>query len=201
MKYSKQIKYEIYKLISTHNTTVKTLCRIIGIDRSTYYQWLHDKKDFGTLVEYARAKYSREKMVAVKNALYKRAIGYIETSTSTITNSGGLKQKRVHVRPCYKSLVYILEHFREDKKPSNEELIYESVLERDFQIEDDAEYELSLEEQIEDDAEYKKSPKEQVFEPYNTDKEVIPKELSECDSEKSEYSMNDGANILEYSYQ
>lgn len=196
MKYTKQIKYEIYHIIATKNPNIKALCYFTGIDRSTYYQWLKDKEGFDILVKYARAKYRREKRVALENALYRRALGYTITETSTITNNSGLKQKKVHIPPCYKSLVYILENFNTFANMSESELSYEIELKTEAKIEEDTEYQLEQEYE----AKLKLESNQEIFREQYAENEIKDKlciyNHEALYDNQDDYFINDELNIV-----
>ena len=79
MRYSKKIQSEIYKILATTNCDVTKLCKLICIDRSTYYKWYNNNEEFRNIIKKSRAEFRSSKRDNVISSLYKRAMGYMVT--------------------------------------------------------------------------------------------------------------------------
>ena len=155
MRYSKKIQTEIYKILATTNCDVTKLCKLISIDRSTYYKWYNSNEEFQKLIKKSRAEFRSSKRDNVISSLYKRAMGYMVTEvreTIKVNSEGEQIEKKIvthkkYIRPSEKAIKYFLENFDEQ----GYELFSDTDNDDDDDDDDDIEYEDEDEEVDNDD--------------------------------------------------
>jgi transposase-like protein len=74
MKYSEEMKETLAKLIKK-GSTVTSACNSVGINKTTFYDWMKNKVDFSNAVKEAQSVANAK----IENALFKTAHGYTVT--------------------------------------------------------------------------------------------------------------------------
>lgn len=97
MKYTENIKQKVYYILSTENCSPTKLCRLLGIDRKTYFKWLQEEKSFTKIIKSARKEYFNKKTLDIESSLYKIALGYNK------------KGNNKHRKASFDAIKYILE--------------------------------------------------------------------------------------------
>lgn len=122
-KYTKDIKNRIVELIKSDTYTVDELCKIVGINRTTYYEWLAKRPDFAQAIEDANKAQQDTMVVEAKKSLLKMLRGYDVKETTVVTVPTGKtdpatgkpearvkeqKTKTKHVSPDTASIIFVL---------------------------------------------------------------------------------------------
>ncbi len=129
-KYSKKIVKQITDLIETDSYTIAEICRIVGINKDTFYDWLKKKSDFSDQIDKAKGEYDDFIVVEAKRSLVKKIQGYSVEEKKTVTVDTGKKdpdtEKPIvkvkehsvtvkHIQPDTKAIIFTLTN----KDPDN----------------------------------------------------------------------------------
>lgn len=86
-KYNDKIVERICALIETDTYTVAEICRVAGIHRATYFEWINEKPEFADAIKKAQEARTEVMAVAAERSLKKLVEGYTVEETS-ITSVG-----------------------------------------------------------------------------------------------------------------
>lgn len=84
-KDKEQKKERIVALLREDTYSVTELTRIVGCDRSVYYDWLKDDPDFAQAVQEAKEEFRAKMTAEAKNSLRKLIQGYTAEETTIIS--------------------------------------------------------------------------------------------------------------------
>ena len=111
-----------------NGATDKEIIELLHISKDTFYKYLNKYADFSDLIKENRKIPIQE----IKNALYKRAIGfrYTETKVSTTTDRDGMpiikeEETTKHALPDPTSCLILLKHWDKEHGWTNDPMLYE----------------------------------------------------------------------------
>jgi len=117
-KYSSEIVNRIAELIASDSYTIVEVCNIVGIGKSTFYEWIETKTDFSDTIKKAEKERMEFFTVEAKKSLLKKLQGYTVQETHTVyTNPNGngdastIKEKKVidkHFQPDTAAIIFTL---------------------------------------------------------------------------------------------
>lgn len=88
-KYNDKIVERICALIETDTYTVAEICRMVGIHRATYFEWINEKPEFADAIKKAQEARTEVMAVAAERSLKKLVEGYSVDETSITTVGSG----------------------------------------------------------------------------------------------------------------
>lgn len=83
-RYSKGVADKIFKLVSEDSYTIIEICKIVGIGKSTYYDWKRDKPNFSEGLKKAEEERYEKFAKVAENSLLKKIQGYDVEEVKTI---------------------------------------------------------------------------------------------------------------------
>lgn len=86
---TEEVKPKILDLIRKDSYSVTELCRVCGINRTTYYDWLEQDKRFAEDVKAAKQEFLDSILVDAKVSLRKLVQGYTAEETTIVTIPSG----------------------------------------------------------------------------------------------------------------
>jgi len=75
-KYSEEMTNRICSFIEKDSYTIAEICKIVGINECTYYDWCNSKSEFSNAVKKARDKFDETMAVEAVRSLRKLVQGY-----------------------------------------------------------------------------------------------------------------------------
>lgn len=128
-RYSKKIVEDICKLIREDSYTIAEICEMVGIAKSTYYEWLKSKVDFSDAIKKAEDDFNQMVLVEAKKSLVKLIKGYSVQEKKTVTADTGKKDEQgkpivrvkehsvveKHFQPSLGAII----HFQTNRDPDN----------------------------------------------------------------------------------
>lgn len=113
-KYNKKIAEKICSLIAADTYTVVEICRMVKIDRSTYFDWVNRYADFSDAIKKAEAERMAFMVVEAKRSLLKKIQGYtVQEKHITTVGSGKFDVNGKEI-PRIKEQKVVDKHFQPD---------------------------------------------------------------------------------------
>lgn len=83
-KYSQKLVDKIVALIEEDNYTITDICKVLGINRKTFYAWKSGKADFAMAIAIAMENREERLKMAARQAIRKKLGGYKMVETKTV---------------------------------------------------------------------------------------------------------------------
>lgn len=113
-KYSQKLVEKICALIEADTYTVAEICRMVKIDRSTYFDWINTKPDFSDAIKKAQEERTAFFVAEAKKSLLKKIQGYtVQEKHITTVGSGKFDVNGVE-KPKIKEQKVVDKHFQPD---------------------------------------------------------------------------------------
>ncbi|MDR2009940.1 MAG: hypothetical protein LBQ22_05615 [Bacteroidales bacterium] len=113
-KYSQKLVDKICALIEADTYTVAEICRMVKIDRSTYFDWLNTKPDFSDAIKKAQETRTAFFVAEAKKSLLKKIQGYTVQEKHTTTVGSGKFDVNGVEKPKIKEQKTVDKHFQPD---------------------------------------------------------------------------------------
>lgn len=113
-KYSKKIAEQICSLIAADTYTVAEVCRMVKIDRSTYFDWVNRFPDFSDAIKKAEAERMAFFVVEAKKSLLRKIQGYTVQEKHITTVGSGKYDVNGKEIPRIKEQKVVDKHFQPD---------------------------------------------------------------------------------------
>lgn len=117
-KYSKKIVDKICNLLKSDSYTISEVCRMVGINPDTYYDWQANKPDFSERIKKAQDDRMQYLVAEAKKSLLKKVQGYTvdESKTVYIDSKTGEKDEKGKdkIKPKIKEQTIIKKHIQPD---------------------------------------------------------------------------------------
>lgn len=100
-------------------TSDKDITEMLGISSSTFYDYQQKHAEFSELIKRSRKK----PVLEIKNALYRRATGFVYEETTTVEDSDGYSKTttvRKQALPDPASAMILLKHWAKDEGWTND---------------------------------------------------------------------------------
>jgi len=119
-KYNNKIVQKIVDLIETDSYKVLEICKIVGINKDTYFHWKNTIPEFSDRLQAARQVFDDNCVIEAKKSLMKKVTGYTVDEVSTtyvdVKNDAGqsvpkIKEKKItkkHYQPDTTSIIFVL---------------------------------------------------------------------------------------------
>lgn len=113
-KYNQKIVERICALIEADSYTVLEICRLVNIDRGTYFRWLKEKSEFSDAIKKAEENRNAFFVAEAKKSLLKKIQGYtVQEKHITTTGSGKFDVNGKEI-PKIKEQKLVDKHFQPD---------------------------------------------------------------------------------------
>ena len=102
MKYNEETINAIADAIKD-GETIETACKIAGITKTTFYEWMADegKTDFADAIKKAKSEFQETIVGRLEHSLWKKALGFEFEEKKTETNKDGVTTKKTVVKKYY----------------------------------------------------------------------------------------------------
>lgn len=113
-KYNKKMVERIVGLIKSDTYTIAEICRQVGINQKTFYEWINTHEEFALAVEEARAELMQSMAMVAKKSLRRKLEGYDVTETRTVTVPSSKLDKEGNPLPKIKEQITTKKHIAAD---------------------------------------------------------------------------------------
>lgn len=111
-KYSKKLVERICDLIREDSYTVDEICKIVGLSRSTFFEWKKNKPDFSDAIKAAEEELRSTLLAECERSLRKLINGYTVEEKKTVTVDSGKKNTDGIPIPKIKEQTITKKHFQ-----------------------------------------------------------------------------------------
>lgn len=144
-------KQRVLQLLREDSYTITELARIVGIDRTIYYDWLRDDEAFAQAVKEAKEEFRKNIAVEAHNSLRRLVQGYtaeevtiINVPSKTKLDPSGnpmpvIKEQRIvkkHIAPNTAAIIFALTNLDPDKWKNRQEVFNTGKMEHEFSAKD-----------------------------------------------------------------
>jgi len=112
--YNKKTVNKILDYFRSDSYTVTQVCKMVGLTRNTFYDWIHKYPKFKEALDLANEERMEFFVTEAKNSLLKKIQGYTVTETRTTTVPSKEKDKDGKVIPRIKEQTSIKKHIQPD---------------------------------------------------------------------------------------
>lgn len=113
-KYSKKMVDNICYLLKSDSYTIAEVCRMVGINPDTYYDWQANKPDFSERIKKAQDERMMFFVSEAKKSLLKKVQGYTVDETKTVYVDSGKTKPGEKPQPKVKEQTIIKKHIQPD---------------------------------------------------------------------------------------
>lgn len=109
-KYSKKMVDNICHLLKSDSYTIAEVCRMVGINPDTYYDWQANKPDFSERIKKAQDERMMFFVSEAKKSLLKKVQGYTVDETKTVYVDSGRTKPGEKSQPKVKEVIITEKH-------------------------------------------------------------------------------------------
>ena len=114
-KYNNTIVNRIAELIASDSYTIVEVCNIVGIGKSTFYDWVETKSEFSDTIKKAEEERMEFFTIEAKKSLLKKIQGYTVQETHTVYSTKGdttvMKEQKIvdkYFQPDTAAIIFTL---------------------------------------------------------------------------------------------